>query len=253
MAYRRRSLSLSGVPAAITIGTTIYGFGGPAWWLLLIAFFASSSALSHLRAAQKVVLAEKFAQASRRDIWQVLANGGLGALLAVVYAVEPWPWLGAAFVGTMATVNADTWATEVGVLSPRSPRLVTTGRPVEPGTSGGISLQGTVAALAGAAYIGLLAGAVVIGQGSLWEGGSLFLAAIIPGLLGALFDSLLGATVQQIYFCDHCRQETERPVHRCQRKTRPLRGWPYLNNDGVNFLSSGVGALVAAGIWGLLT
>ncbi len=240
------------MPAAIIVGTTIYGLGGPAWWLLLIAFFASSSALSHFRAAQKVVLAEKFAQSSRRDMWQVLANGGLGALLAVTYAVEPWSWLGAAFVGSMATVNADTWSTELGVLSPRPPRQITTGRPVEPGTSGGISLRGTGAALAGAAFIGLLAGAVVIGQGRLWEGGSLFLAAIVAGLLGALFDSLLGATVQQIYYCDHCRQETERPVHRCRRKTRPLRGWPYLNNDGVNFLSSGVGAIIAGGIWVLL-
>jgi len=65
------------------------------------------------------------------------------------------------------------------------------------------------------------------------------------GLAGALFDSLLGATVQGIYFCDRCRKETERPVHRCGAQTRRLRGWTWLNNDWVNFLSSLVGGLVA--------
>ena len=36
------------------------------------------------------------------------------------------------------------------------------------------------------------------------------------GLLGALFDSLLGATVQAIYYCPACEKETERHlIHLC--------------------------------------
>ena len=41
----------------------------------------------------------------------------------------------------------------------------------------------------------------------------------IAGLGGALFDSVLGATVQATYYCDACRKETERPVHSCGRET----------------------------------
>jgi uncharacterized membrane protein len=81
----------------------------------------------------------------------------------------------------------------------------------------------------------------------------LFLAAAVGGVAGSLFDSLLGATVQAIYWCDGCQKETERRVHRCGVETRRLRGWPWLNNDLVNFAASAVGALAAAGGgWALL-
>ena len=86
-----------------------------------------------------------------------LANGGLGAILAILYSLRPNPLLFIAFVGAMAAVNADTWSTDIGILSPSPPRLITSGRRVTPGTSGAISLPGTIAALLGALLIGLLA------------------------------------------------------------------------------------------------
>lgn len=46
--------------------------------------------------------------------------------------------------------------------------------------------------------------------------------AATAGLVGSLFDSLLGASVQCIYWCDHCEKETERPLHSCGMRTRPL-------------------------------
>jgi uncharacterized protein (TIGR00297 family) len=251
--YQRQSLTRSGALGTIVVGTAIFSFGGPAWWILLIAFFISSSGLSHFRHSQKTALTDKFSKGVRRDVWQVLANGGLGALLSIAYTIEPWPWLGVAFAGSVASVNADTWATELGVLSSKRPRLVTTGRPVEAGTNGAVSLVGIGAALAGAIFIGLLAGVFTFSQTPLLTALALFLATSIGGFMGALFDSLLGATVQQIFFCDHCQQETEHRIHRCGNVTRPLRGWPWLNNDGVNFLSAGLGMLVAVGIWGMLT
>ena len=142
----------------------------------------------------------------------------------------------------MATVNADTWATELGVLNPRWPRLITNGQPVEPGTSGGISLYGTLATIGGAALIGL-AGAAFSPAGVRL---SLILAATLGGVCGSLFDSLLGATVQAIYHCPQCDKETERhPIHTCGNETVHFRGWEWLNNDLVNFLASIIGAIVA--------
>ena len=86
LGYWRRSLTVSGVVGAVLVGTLIFGFGGWIWGLLLITFFVSSSWLSHYRRADKEAVADKFAKGSRRDLGQALANGGLGAVLAVAYA-----------------------------------------------------------------------------------------------------------------------------------------------------------------------
>ena len=142
-ARRVKALSRSGEIAALVLGTVIFGLGGFGWALLLLTFFISSSVLSRLFGRRKRSLDEKYAKGSERDAWQVLANGGVAgifALLHAFYPAETWPWVGCA--AALAAANADTWATELGVLSPTAPRLITTGRPVEPGTSGGIELDG---------------------------------------------------------------------------------------------------------------
>jgi uncharacterized protein (TIGR00297 family) len=252
LACWRGALSLSGAVAALIVGTLTFGLGGLAWGVLLVTFFITSSALSHFKEAEKRAAAEKFAKGHRRDAAQVLANGGLGALLALLNVIVPsttippqtWFYL---FTGVMATVTADTWATELGTLSARPPRLITSGRVVEAGTSGGISPLGTAVSLLGGLLIGLIAGHLVSSEG--WV---LALAGSVGGLAGSLLDSLLGATVQQIYYCDLCQKETERKIHRGSHPARPLRGWSWMNNDVVNLLSSGLGGIVTAGIMTLL-
>jgi uncharacterized protein (TIGR00297 family) len=250
--YRRRVLTGGGWLGAVLTGTLTFGLGGWAWGLTLIAFFVTSSALSRFRQARKQQLAgEKFEKGGRRDLLQALANGGAGALLALAYGLsgEP-PQLLAAFAGIMATVTADTWATELGVLSPRPPRLVTTWQIVEPGTSGAVTAHGLVATAAGALMIGivlLVAGAIERGVWAPW----LLLAALPGGVGGSLADSLLGATVQAIYRTPR-GGETERPAAPGGVPHPRIRGWRWMNNDVVNFLSSLLGGLIALGIWRLL-
>lgn len=258
LGYVKGALSLSGMVGALLVGTLTFGLGGWDWGIVLIAFFVSSSLLSRYRAREKTDLAEKFAKGSRRDLGQTFANGGLGALLAIGSVLRPHPFWLAAYVGVMATVNADTWATEVGVLSRTRPRLITNGKDVEAGTSGGVTWLGTSFSLAGGAFIGLLSGLLqlipALGQnvpiGSSRIGWALFLllCGILGGLAGSLFDSFLGATVQAIYFCDSCAKETEQAKHRCGAPTRHLRGWRWLNNDMVNLISSAVGAILSVSL-----
>ncbi len=254
LAYWRQSLTAGGWLGAILTGTATMGFGGWAWGFALVAFFVSSSALSHYKEQIKEQrAAEKFAKGGRRDLVQALANGGVGALIALIYALlDGSPLLLALFVGVMATVNADTWATELGVLSPHRPRMITTGRPVEPGTSGGITLLGTSAAAAGSLliggvmFVGLALGAPTMQ--TLWW---LLPAALLGGVGGAMVDSLLGATVQAIYRYPNGK-ETERVVGRDGTPNRFVRGWRWMNNDLVNLGSSLVGGLIAVLVYLLL-
>ncbi|MGI8589012.1 MAG: DUF92 domain-containing protein [Chloroflexia bacterium] len=249
-AYAAGSLTRDGVLGAALVGTATFAFGGAAWGLLLIVFFVSSSALSRvgLRSRRKQDAAEAFAKGGRRDLGQVLANGGTAALLAAVSAAAPPGWqpaLFAACAGSLAAVTADTWGTELGVLSRSTPRLITTGRPVPPGTSGGVSGLGLGAALLGAGLIGFAAVALAVifpAHGLRVTDTRLPAAALLGGLLGALADSLLGATVQAVMWCPVCGKQTERRVHSCGTPTLPLRGWAWVDNEAVNFGCSLVGA-----------
>ena len=273
VAERRGSLTRSGAAGAVVTGTTIFGFGGLAWGLTLIYFFLSSTFLSHFKEREKsAVAADKFSKGARRDLSQALANAGVASGAALAYGLRRSPdsapapsavgacgnpvpafspamqarapALLAAFVGAMATANADTWATEVGTLSQQPPRLIINGQPVAPGTSGGVTLLGTGAALAGAASVGLVAEAFGAGKHSVLRG-QLPLLGLIGGMAGTMTDSVLGATAQAMYWCPRCQKETERRVHRCGQETEYLRGLRWLDNDGVNFVSTAAGAAVA--------
>ncbi len=244
LAYKVKSLDKSGALAATVEGTLIFGLGGWAWAILLLTFFVSSSALSKMFKKHKVNLQEKFDKGSRRDAMQVLGNGGLAAFFALLHFFFPdalWTWLG--FAAALAAVNADTWATELGVLARSQPRMITNlKQKVEKGTSGGISVIGTLASLAGSALVAIFAG-IFSPSGEFFP---IFMLITLAGLLGALFDSLLGATVQAIYYCPTCQKETERhPVHLCNTETHYFRGWKWLTNDWVNFACAGFGVVIA--------
>ncbi|MBN2115311.1 MAG: DUF92 domain-containing protein [Anaerolineales bacterium] len=245
LAYRLHSLSRSGAAAATVVGTIIFGVGGWQWAILLLTFFITSSGLSRAFKKRKEGLSEKFSKGHERDAGQVLGNGGLATFFAALHALYPEsliPWVG--FAVSLAAVNADTWATELGVLNPTPPRLITDLRKrVEKGTSGGISLWGTGASLLGSALIALLA-ILLSPTGTLTT--DYWLLITFAGLAGSLFDSLLGATVQAMYYCPTDKKETEKhPLHTCGTETVHVRGWKWLNNDRVNFACGAFGVAIA--------
>lgn len=246
LAYRAHSLDRSGALAAVFVGTVIFGLGGWSWAILLMIFFITSSGLSRAFKNRKKGLDEKFSKGHERDAGQVFGNGGLATFFAALHAFYPdsiLPWIG--FAVSLAAVNADTWATELGVLNPTQPRMITNPKKrVEKGTSGGVSLFGTLASLLGAAAIAVPS-AILSPVGPLSTENWLLIT--FAGLAGSLCDSFLGATVQAMYYCPKDEKETEKhPLHTCGTPTLHIRGWEWLNNDWVNFACSAFAVLVAS-------
>lgn len=246
LAYRAHSLNRSGAYAATLVGALVFGFGSWGSAILLLIFFITSSALSRAFKKRKQGLEEKFSKGHERDAGQVFGNGGLAAVFAALHAFYPEsiiPWI--AFAASLAAVNADTWATELGVLNPTPPRLITDPRKrVEKGTSGGISLFGTLASLFGSAVIALPA--VLLSPTGILTTGH-FILITFSGLAGSLFDSFLGATMQAMFYCPVDKKETEKhPIHSCGSQTFHIRGWKWLNNDWVNFACGAFGVLISS-------
>ncbi|MFH1750807.1 MAG: DUF92 domain-containing protein [Candidatus Micrarchaeota archaeon] len=256
IAAKYRLLSDGGVLAAMLLGLTIFTFGGWNWFIILAIFFVSASGFTKFRESEKTEVNKEFAKGGVRDFWQVAANGALGAIIAVANRYYPLNTLYFAFLGVVATVTADTLSTEIGVLSKKA-YLITNFKKVERGMSGAVSLLGFGASFMGALVIGILAYSLSTVGGSFFktppiEPAFLILIPAVAGMLGALVDSLLGATIQVMYWCPKCKKETEREVHKCGCKTVYKKGWKSVNNDTVNLISSMSGALIGAGLYQLL-
>lgn len=244
-AYYKQSLSFSGMLAAIAMGTIYFGAGNAFWFGILLLFFISSSLLSKLHHENKVELEATYDKTGRRDAGQVFANGGLGMLLVLLNAIYPLEMWGYLFIGVMATVTSDTWATEIGTLAKKPPRSVLTWRSLPTGTSGGVSLPGTLAAAAGGALIGAASWLLRAASGMPDHSFLLLtLAGLLGGLAGAFADSGLGATVQRMNRCTVCGREVEASRH-CGQPTVYARGWRWMDNDAVNAVSSIIGGVVA--------
>ena len=236
-AHRANALSGSGALAATLTGTVAVAAGW-SWGIVLVAFFLSGIGLSRVGALRKSEIVDAIVAKNRaRDVWQVLANGGLFTAAAAVSIVSPAPvWL-AIGIGALAASAADTWATEVGILVGGEPRSIVTRKPVPAGTSGGVTLAGSAAAVSGAAFMA--------GVASLAGWPVPLYVALASGVAGAFTDSLAGALVQERRWCPACRAPTERPVHVCGTRTGRVGGVAGFDNDVVNLLCSFVGALVA--------
>ncbi len=247
LAYRRESLDKSGILGSIVSGTSIVGMGGWPWGLSLVYFFVSSSLFSSFKAREKAAVAtDKFSKGSRRDLSQVAANGGLATFFALCNGFSHSRGLRqraqSGFIGALATATADTWATELGTLSRIPPRLITNGKPVAPGTSGGLTPLGVGASAMGACSLGYLFWLTTGMSKSL---SSAPLLALIGGIAGSFFDSILGATLQAMYFCPNCEAETEQRIHQCGTRSKFLRGIRWMNNDAVNFIATAIGSVTA--------
>ena len=234
---RIKGLSSSGTLAAIAAGAACIAAGW-AWIAMLLAFYVSSTLLSHYRRDKKRARSQGVVEKSGdRDMWQVAANGGVFAALALALAIRPAPAWYVAAAGALAASTADTWSTEIGMLARQTPRSIVSFRAVPPGTSGGITLAGLIGGGAGALFIGLIA--LMFG----WPGMALC-AALAGGIGGSLVDSILGATMQSRRWCATCNVHTEQRMHTCGSTTQHVGGISWLGNDIVNFFCSVSGALL---------
>jgi len=212
VAYRRRALDATGLVAAVVTGTIIFAFGGWYFMAVLMVFFVSSSLLSKLH--------PEAPKDSMRNYKQVLANGSIGMILAVLFYVHDDAVYRTLYTISFAVATADTWGGEIGRLSKTMPRQILTWRQVEPGVSGGVTLLGTLASLAGSMVIALLL--------------SFRIQVIVWGLLGSIVDSVLG-TVQIKYVTASGRVLDTPPEEEDVRRTTGIR---FLTNNLVNFLSN---------------
>ncbi len=244
-----RALNTSGALAAFVIGFVAFGVGGGKFAIPLLTFFISSSILSRIRRLRQGGSVPDPPRGATRDYVQVLANGGAAAAIVILFRLVAYRWpidhtryLLMLYLAALATVNADTWATEIGAMSRSAPRLLNNWKPAPAGMSGAVTGLGLMASMAGSLLV--TAAGWLVWRLSPPE----FLAVWWAGFLGSFIDSLLGASLQALYRDPATGAPMERSVVGGVRAFK-IRGLAWMNNDVVNFVAS-VGGVVCA--WLLL-
>lgn len=243
-AFFKKALSISGAFAATVLGTAVFYFGGAYLSAIMVAFFASSSILTRFKKHRKTITYDIYEKSGVRDYAQVLANGGVGLVFSALWFATSKPAYLLAYTVSFAAANADTWASEVGILSSAKPISILNFKRVEKGASGAITILGTISALLGSGFIAVIFFiGYVIKFGFNTKALVLSMIVVILGLTGCIIDSLLGATIQAKYSCEVCGKITEKKVHH-EKCTRLVVGFKFINNDVVNFISVLTAAII---------
>lgn len=272
VAYKVKFLDLGGAVSASILGIIVGAFLGPLMLILLMLFLGLNSAFTKVGYVNKALKGAAEPKGGARTWRSVVANGLPATLFSVAgHFFHPQLYV-VGFLSSIAVASADTSATELGLLSKETPRLITNFSEVQPGTSGGVTGMGFLGALVGASVMAL-GGAIVlfvvaprfftpqIGSapaiiGAAYDPQSMhllgYLGAVIGGgFSGALIDSLLGATVQSKYACPRCERRTEKPVH-CGTQAEKTSGLAFFDNDTVNLASCVAGALVGLAVYAIV-
>ncbi|MFW5976038.1 MAG: DUF92 domain-containing protein [Alkalispirochaetaceae bacterium] len=224
--YRKEAVTADGAAAGFLVGATVFVGAGVAGWFMLMWFFGSSSLIGRLSTETKERAVRMHEKGSRRDWVQVAANGGVAAVGAAAHAITGHPVAIVTVAASLAAATADTWASEIGSLSSHRPRSIVSFRPLPTGTSGGVTLLGTLASLGASLSIALIF--LTASPGAPWGAATVVTAA---GFLGSIVDSVLGATIQAEYENDEGERTEKRAGNRL------IRGLPAVTNDAVNAVS----------------
>ncbi len=216
LAYYKESLNMSGAVSAILLGTLLYHYGGPYFFFVLISFFVLSGVIGY----------SKDNAPSNRNAVQVISNGLLALIFAMIYAAEQSQIFAVLFFVSIGASASDTWSSEIGKRSKNDPYHILKWRPVDKGLSGGVSFLGLFGALAASLLYALMALVVVA---------DFYYILIIFGFsfLGSLVDSILG--VFQVKFKD---SETGKIVEKKSETSVYFSGIKFLTNSGVNFITN---------------
>ncbi len=237
VAYILKQMTLGGIVGAFCLGIVAilaFGFGGLTMYLF---FVFGAGLLSHFNKNNEIYKEAKEVQekAEKRDLLQVFANGGVGFILAVVYLVYPNPMILLMFGASVAEALSDTFSGEVGMLMQGKTFSILNGRPMKPGLSGGVSIEGTLGGLLGSLLIALMWYPIYFSPSI----SSISYIAIVTlsGFAGSIVDSLLGLTMQANYY----DKEEDRIVEKEYKNGKKLplvKGFRIIDNEKVNFISN---------------
>ncbi|GAB7361700.1 hypothetical protein MBLNU230_g1747t1 [Neophaeotheca triangularis] len=275
----KNKLTVDGIAAAIVMAFChmIHPWGVFFW--LLVTFFLLGVVITKIGHTAKEKLTQSSAGASGgegpRSSIQVLSNSVFAAVLILLHAwlltstpftssnlsTSPGPHmpmlqalLPIGIMAHYAAVAADTFSSELGILSSTQPFLITAPwKQVPKGTNGGVTIEGLIYGALGSFLMTVTSiVACHFGPPHLSMAPRATFLISTAGLLGSILDSILGAVCQATVTDKRSGKVVEGSSGaRVQVKeggSRTQMGWDLLTNNGVNFAMASLTSLLAMGV-----
>ncbi len=232
----KKVLTNTGLFFAIVLDIAVAMTLGNIGFLLLLAFLVFSVLIDKVKKKKKHI-DDVSKRGDCRDQIQVLANGLVPMVMALLAATTGNGLFFAGYVAALAEAFADTAASGMGVFSKNTFDIFKM-KKCKCGLSGGMSVVGTLASL----FAGFLIAAIAL----LFNAISLkmFLVIGISAFIGTVFDSFLGSVFQIKFKCTVCGELTEKETH-CDAPTRQVSGFAFFDNDVVNLFSGLFASVIA--------
>lgn len=273
-AYNSKNLTPLAIGASILTGLVHTHHSTLLPFSLLAGFYLTSSRFTKLKADVKATLTRH--ESSRkggegpRNATQVFSNSLTATVLILLqtphlfipgFPSTTFPWSDILLVGLIsqyAAVCADTWSSELGILSKSDPYLITTLKKCPKGTNGGVSPLGLGVAAAAGTFIGTISSLFLYSPiEEPLQSITLVLFATAMGLFGSLTDSLLGATLQEsvvdkergIIVEGEGGGKLVESLEEQKKKYKVVSGYNILSNNQVNFFNSVIASVVGMTSW----
>lgn len=219
----KKLLTPAGYIHAWILGVILWGTLGWRGYAVMMFYFLVGSAVTRIGMAKKEAagIAEKRSGArGPENVWGSALTGTVCALAAYVLSFSESaelqtfiPLLLLGYVASLSTKLSDTSASEVGKAYGKHTFLITTLKPVPPGTEGAVSLEGTLAGIVASVAIALIGWAVTL----IDPLGVLL--CVVAAFIATNLESVIGATLQSKF--------------------------DWLTNEVVNILNTLIGAIAA--------
>lgn len=240
LATEKKALTPDGIVAAILLDIAVSLAFGNDGFIILCSFFLGAIVIDKVKnRAKKQTKVDINEDKDCRNYIQVMANGLVSFICAVVFLITGNALFIVPFVASLAEAFSDTVASGIGAFATTVYDPFRR-RKCDKGISGGMSLEGTSASLVAALLISFVAYMLKLPGFGVVE----FFIVAGSAFLGAIIDSLLGSLLQVKFRCEVCGVITEREVH-CDTPTVKAAGLSLIDNDVVNIISCTSAALVA--------
>ena len=185
-----QKLTFSGAIAAAAVGLLVFAGGGYTGFIMLVAFFLVGTLATGWKKREKHRFKAASDRSVKRNAGQVLANGGIPALLGLLILWIPHHTglLKLMMAAALSSAMADTLSSEFGMLYGRWFFNILTFRKERKGLDGVISITGLLFGIAGSAVIAFIYSLSF---------GRTFWLIIFAGAIGNMADSILGAMFER--------------------------------------------------------